>query len=315
MNIKSILVAMAATGLATTAFAGDVQVYGKINTSIQKTDLDAEEFDGDRWELNSNASRVGVKGSHGLSHGLKAIYKAEYEITNDDDRTFRQRNIYAGLQGNFGTVIAGRHDTPTKMLGKVVDRFNDQLIADLGETFTGDQRSNNTVMYSSPRISGVKGTLALVQGEIPNSERDGLADGRSLTLDYKNSSVNVGLGYDSDVDGEDIDRLRFVAGVKVGPAKLAAMYQDVDYDGPEEKGFLVSAAGNVTPNVTLKAQYGQNDFENAAGDNVLELSTLALGADYKLSKKAKAYTYIAQNKEDLSDAKAKTGGVGLEVKF
>ena len=98
------------------------EFYGKVNVSIQNTQ---EEGDGSISELVSNASRLGVKGKIELNHGLEGIYKLEYETQVDDGdkdgQTFTQRNIYAGIKGGFGQIIAGKFDTPLKNAQKKID--------------------------------------------------------------------------------------------------------------------------------------------------------------------------------------------------
>ena len=61
------------------SYAGaDVTVYGKANITLNKTEEQIKSPAVDEWQLNSNTSRLGVKGSHGLSndnYNLKAIYQ------------------------------------------------------------------------------------------------------------------------------------------------------------------------------------------------------------------------------------------------
>ena len=111
------------------ALADGPTVYGKVNVSLENAEFDnGVDSSEDAWELNSNASRLGVKGDFDLDvAGLKAIYQAEFEISVDDGdkggETFSQRNIFGGLKGSFGTLKAGKFDTPTKKAqGKKIGR-------------------------------------------------------------------------------------------------------------------------------------------------------------------------------------------------
>lgn len=321
---------LAAATLTTTVQAGDVKVYGKMNVSLNRMD---EGDDAKNWELNSNASRLGVKGSQNLNlaNGLKAIYKAEYQIAVDDgDAVFKQRNIYAGVQGGFGTLIAGNHDTPLKLAQGKIDQFNDLPVGDIKNVFAGEVRQKNMIMYSSPKLGGIAQFNGMVsQGEqteaaAGDDAKDGIADHISASLTFgdkklKKSMYYAAIAHDSDVKGSDVTRL--VGQVKVGPAKLGAMYQmaeDEPTGDEEEKGFLLSASAKVAPSVTLKAQYAKNDFE-VNGDDAGDVTQYALGADYKLSKKAKVYSYLADVEEEDADGNTadeqKTFAVGMEVKF
>ena len=152
MRKNALLAALITLSAASNAAA--VQVYGKANVSLNHTDAS----NSDTLKLNSNASRIGVKGSYEISEGLKAIYKFEYETFIDDGegsgKTFKQRNIYAGFQGGFGTIIAGKHDTPTKLAQGKIDLFNDLPNADIKNVIQGENRVSNIVMYSTPKTNG-----------------------------------------------------------------------------------------------------------------------------------------------------------------
>ena len=113
---KVILLGTATVMLATAPFAAangpiDGKLYGKINVSVVNSDSGST----DTWKLNSNASRIGLKGSTKISEGLSVFYKTEFEIAVDDGSfdnettadtdkvTFKQRNIFAGVG------VAGRY--------------------------------------------------------------------------------------------------------------------------------------------------------------------------------------------------------------
>ena len=82
---KLLLSAAVATamGFASQAYAAgpvDGTVYGKVNVSLVNDDNGAS----DEWKLNSNASRLGVKGKSAINEGLTFVYKAEFEVYVDD---------------------------------------------------------------------------------------------------------------------------------------------------------------------------------------------------------------------------------------
>ena len=77
----------------------------------------------DEWALNSNASRLGIKGKTEISEGLEIVYQAEYEVCIDSGdckgQTFKQRNTFVGItKVVLAMVWAGKHDTPTKLSQK-----------------------------------------------------------------------------------------------------------------------------------------------------------------------------------------------------
>jgi predicted porin len=322
MNKLILSVAIASTlGFASQGFAAgpiDGDIYGKINVSIVNADTGTD----DTYKLNSNASRLGVKGKTEIADGLYAVYKAEFEMCVDDGdckgQTFTQRNIMGGIKGSFGTVWAGKHDTPTKLAQNKIDLFND-LEGDIKSTFEGENRVSNIVAYTSPTMNGFSTTVAMIPGEGADVDGDGkddtgLTDGMSYSVSYTMNNLYVAIAGDQDVDSQDL--IRLVAQYKMDALKVGVMYQqnEDNLGTKDESGFFVSAAYQLDEKTTLKAQYGSIE-DDADGD---EEETLSLGGDYKLAKSTKVYVFYTDNtdssvgKEDKEDS---TFGLGMEHKF
>ena len=298
----------------------DGTIYGKVNVSV----VNADNGSTDQWKLNSNASRLGVKGKTEIADGLYAVYKAEFEIAVDDGdtkgQTFNQRNIMAGIRGGFGTVWAGKHDSPTKLAQNKIDLFND-LEGDIKNTFEGENRVSNIVAYTSPNINGFATTVAMIPGEGADVDGDGnddtgLTDGVSYSVSYTKDNLYIAVAGDQDVDSQDL--MRIVAQYKIDALKLGVMYQqnEDNLGTKDESGFFVSAAYKLDSKTTLKAQYGsiENDVNGDDED------TLSLGADYKLAKGTKLYVFYTDNDDafvDESKEKDVTayGCWGMEHKF
>ncbi len=303
-------------GFASHGFAAgpiDGTVYGKVNVSL----VNADDGSNDEWKLNSNASRLGVKGKSEIAEGLTLVYKAEFEICVDDGdckgQTFTQRNIMGGIKGSFGTVWAGKHDTPTKLAQSKIDLFND-LEGDIKNTFEGENRVSNIVAYSSPEINGFSSTVAMIPGEDAENDNGGLADGVSYSVSYKQDDLYLALAGDQDVDGQDL--MRAVAQYKVDALKLGFMYQQNENDAgtKDESGYFISAAYKLDSAITLKAQFGSIE-DDADGD---EEETFSLGADYKLAKSTKLYVFYTDNTDSSvgsADSENSAFGLGMEHKF
>lgn len=279
--------------------------YGKLNLTVQNANEDGNSFS----EVKSNASRVGIKGKGELNHGLTAIYQVEYETNPDDGdkdgKTFTQRNTYAGIKSDFGTVQVGLFDTPLKKLQKKVDLFND-LEGDIKNVITkSDNREENSVQYTSPKFAGLQLKVDQIASEDKTSARK---DATSTSLTYTQGNYYVGVAYDSKVEANTTDVLRAVAQAKVAGAQIGVLWEEQDKDGDKSEGWLLSAAYKLG-GVKLKAQHGESEINNAEGAN-----TTSVGADYKLGKGAKAYVYYTENdfraKKDTNYA-----GVGIEYKF
>ncbi|MDC1512475.1 porin [Porticoccaceae bacterium] len=296
----------------------DSTIYGKVNVSV----VNADNGSADQWKLNSNASRLGVKGKTEIADGLYAVYKAEFEIAVDDGdtkgQTFNQRNIMAGIRGGFGTVWAGKHDSPTKLAQNKIDLFND-LEGDIKNTFEGENRVSNIVAYTSPNINGFATTVAMMPGEGADLDGDGnddtgLTDGISYSVSYTKDNLYIAVAGDQDVDSQDL--MRIVAQYKIDALKLGVMYQqnEDNLGTKDESGFFVSAAYKLDSKTTLKAQYGSIE-DDADGDKE---DSLSLGADYKLAKGTKLYVFYTDNTDSSvgeADTDATAYGLGMEHKF
>ncbi len=289
-------------------------LYGKANVSFQT----ADEGDESALELKSNASRIGVKGTYEVDESLSAIYQAEFEVQFDDgndkdDETFSQRNIFVGLKGSFGTVKAGKFDTPLKVAQKKVDLFND-LVGDIKKVITeNDNRASNIVSYESPKFADFQAKVAFVA-----SEEDGVDDGLSTSLSYSLDNLYLAAALDQNVEAEDTDAFRLVGQYSFGDVQLGLLYESVDAEGVDDvDGTFVSVKYKVSDKLALKAQVGQSDIVAEDGE------TLSIGADYKLAKNLKAFAYYTQNEtsDDLAEVVAEDQldddylGVGLELKF
>jgi predicted porin len=296
----------------------DGTIYGKVNVSV----VNADNGSTDQWKLNSNASRLGVKGKTEIADGLYAVYKAEFEVCVDDGdckgQTFAQRNIMGGIRGSFGTLWAGKHDTPTKLAQNKIDLFND-LEGDIKNTFEGENRVSNMIAYTSPEMNGFATTLAMIPAEGSDVDGDGqndtgLTDGMSYSVSYTKDNFYIAVAGDQDVDSQDL--MRIVAQYKMDALQLGVMYQqnEDNLGSKDESGVFVSAAYKLDKKTTLKAQYGSIE-DDVDGD---EEETLSLGADYKLAKGTKLYVFYTDNTDSSignSDKEDTAFGLGMEHKF
>ena len=301
----------------------DGDIYGKINLSLDNVDSEAGGVTvEDEWQLNSNASRFGLKGESKLTDTLSAIYKIEWEVTIDsDDANMKSRNRYIGLTGNFGTLLGGKHDTPVKLAQDDIDLFND-LPGDIKNTFEGENRINDIVMYTTPKLGAFSATLAFApsEGEFTGDNKagepgdDGLADGISLAADLTLDNLYLALGMDRDIDGQDLERL--VAQYKLGGWQFGAMLQsnETNSGSLDESGMFFSAAYKFGDN-TVKAQIGSQ--EDDVDDD--EEETVSLGFDQKLGKNTKWFVYFTRNTDTDGATNVEDEdtifGAGLEHKF
>lgn len=310
MKAKLITTAVAGLAISSLSIAEvtlpvEADLYGKINVSLQSSD----ENNDDKTELRSNASRIGLKGHAVLnaSHSLNAIYQIEYEIqtddgNDDDDRTLTQRNTYVGLAGTWGTILGGKHDTPTKMIQNEIDLFSD-LNGDIKTLLQGEVRADNIVMYQTPTLANLSGAVAVVA-----SEQDDVDDGYSGSLAYDDGSLYFAASYDYEVEGYDVTR---VAGqYRFGDLSLGALWEEAELsDGPSnsEDAYVLSTA-YTWAETTFKAQWGESDIRNEGTENY------SLGVDYKLADSTKVFAFYTDLEDDFNN-ESSWGGIGLEHAF
>ncbi|QQD22674.1 porin [Oceanospirillaceae bacterium ASx5O] len=328
--------AVLTTGNAHSAGADTKPVfYGTINLSLDNEDLEgaksASEAGRDQWSLNSNNSRLGVKQDIQLDNGLTAVLKAEFRINVDDGKesdgkTFSQRDIYAGLKGEFGQVIAGRFNTPLRAAEGKLDPFN-HLRGDIDTVLGGQNRVDNIVQYSSPAFANTVVHAAFIPGENSDTDGDGnndtsIADAYSIAAVFDNKSIYAALALDinqaagTTTDGlTRSDRLQLAAGWNLGALKAGAIIQqaeDSDDSSKKDTAFILNGSYTLGK-TTLKAQIGENKGDKT--DNKRNLA--AIGADYALDKKSYLYVAYSQLSADSGAAEAddKTLQIGFNQSF
>ncbi len=301
MFAKTFISIALALSCVATAQAKDWEIYGKINVSAQQSD----EGEGSFGELKSNASRFGIQGDYALEEGLTLIYQLEWEVDPSDEaneKNIKSRNQFIGLQGVFGTVTAGRHDTALKLSQGKLDLFNDYE-ADLKSLWKGENRMSDSVAYSSPSFQGFK----LLLTHVMEDEADAKS-AQSYAVVYGDESLKdtawyASIAMDSEMNGYDASRA--TVQVKVADFKLGAMVQQQEEVASGEKadGYMANIAYPLNK-WELKAQYQTLEDDNG----------ISAGADYKLGKNTKLFGWYSSFDFDTkvdSDYVA----VGIEHKF
>ncbi|MDF2444896.1 MAG: outer rane porin [Moraxellaceae bacterium] len=313
MNRKLLALAVgAALALPVTAQAAPT-VYGLMNLSIDRVDLESVPVE--QVEVNSNSSRLGVKGEEALGNGLSAVYKAEWEVAGDvagaTDLTGRDR--FLGLKSDtVGTLKLGAFDTPFKTSQGTVDQFNDMTYADMGNFLSGENRLDNMIAYESPKIADVLVINAAVQsGEEVGADDD---DAASVSVVFTSGDLYFAAAMDNDVrdstfqgvmdaalgtsgSGERFarDALRLTGAFTLGDLQLGALLQTSEFnENPAASGY--APIGVVDPvfgplvldgldideqSILLSAAYtaGKNVFKGQVikADYEVEATVNALG--------------------------------------
>ncbi|MDO8415339.1 MAG: porin [Agitococcus sp.] len=321
-------------------------VYGRLNLSVDYMDMDTNVagVDGKVWELNSNASRVGIKGNEKLTDELTAVYKAEWEVQGDmaGGKDLDARERYIGLKHyQWGTVRLGYIDSPLKNAEDSVDVFNDSTRLDMSSFVTGQTRLKNSINYVSPKFLDVFGAnITLQPGEkAANVNEDHIADGISAAFSYEDDSLYLSFAMDKEITtslpsqvttfigpaSQDRDAMRLNARYKMNELTLSAMFQQSEMTTApvgtklDEQAVVVSASYDMDK-LTFRGEVGMNNFDAGTGFEV-DTTLIGLGIDYNLTQSTKAYMNLVSRKDEPSTA---TGfkdvdtmylGFGMETRF
>ena len=317
---RNSLAAAVGVVLSSHALAGFPTLYGKINLTTNQYDLEKINFapagsgfahtgatdfttELDTFALESTGSRLGIQGDFDASAAVSVFYRLEYGVdvdngTNSNGRELSQRNIFAGLRGDWGSVLAGKNDTPLKtlqtntVLRSDIDRFNDSPLGDIGTYIVGENRPDNVIQYTSPiLLGGLEINVAAIQAEETgvevnaNNQQDdnGFASGKSVSVTYGKAKWFVGIAADSNV--ATTDAVRAIGEFIVGPVKLGAIYQTAEvHDEADSLGGFSTFVG--TSGTTQGEQNGLNplsECDGAAGTAFKEKEGYIFNAQWKIA--------------------------------
>ncbi len=351
--MKKLLLATAVAALSLSSVQAAPTLYGKLNISLDQVSND--DFSEDKvTEVNSNASRLGVKGEEKITDTLSAVYLAEWEISGDgDDETLKQRNRFAGLKfANVGTLKAGRFDSYFKTAaGNEQDIFNDSERLDYTDILVGEDRLSNVVGFESDpaMLAGLGFNIMFQQGEgstdDAGEDRDGFGDSISTSVTYESDiGLALALAGNFDVqskwaalDGEKLytDAIRLTAsydfsnagaeGLVIGglfqqaePSEDGIIFDETVLEDLEEQAFGLTLAYAI-PDTALTVRGEYVTVETSANDEEGSMDRYGVVVDYKLNKQSKVYGVLAQTKADedfgFAEDKETVVGLGMEVKF
>jgi predicted porin len=194
--MKTILCAGALAALCMDAGAADgssVNVYGLVDVAlVRETGGSA----GDVTKITSGVgagSRLGFKGREDLGGGLAAVFLLESGFQADTGALGQGgllfgRQAYAGLQGGFGTLTAGRQYTPQYLTVVMADPFGSGYAGDtknlMAPTGNSASRMDNSLKYVSPAAgpASVRKPCTVPAKWRATARRAGNSAARSITM-------------------------------------------------------------------------------------------------------------------------------------
>ena len=333
--MKKLLLATAIAALSVSAANAAPTVYGKafLTLDLVEADVDVSGPGGnvsinedERTSLNSNASRIGLKGSEALTANTDLLYQLEYGIDVDDQDNgrgqFYSRDTYVGLQNaQYGKVIAGR-------LTAIDDYVNFANVTQ-GGVLGGDNvlasfdapRLDNSFAYFSPSYNNMQ-FMAMY-----GLDEDNFVDEQNIAGvagKYAMGPMNAGLSYiqaSGDVIGDFKKAIRVSGNYAVNPAlTVGALYQNTDLNTDDnENAFTLSGEMKTA---TPWTAYAQADVvSNVDGDKDGDALRGVVGGKYAINAATTGHVYGAYLNEEYDDGTNKEDydgfgiGGGLEYKF
>ncbi len=325
MNKKLIALAVAGACVAPTAMAqsaNPVTLYGRIYVTIESVKTSGSSTSlPQRMRVEDQSSYLGVRGTEDLGGGLKAIYQLETSFRPDSNNsTFANRNSMVGLQGGWGSIIAGRWDMPFKSATIAIDPYGDLTIGGItaGANDRGnfDIRQQNVIQYWSPNWGGMALRLAYGANEGKTTTANPEAYGASLT--YNKGPLYLFYTYEEHKNGNGglttvtpnykEDGNAFGGSYAFGPVKLGALYQEFKKTGTtKQKTWMANAVWTMGKN-DLSIQY--TDSQDGGANTLTtqpECQVLAAGWQYNFSKRTFGLLQYAKADNNVNGT-CRTGG-------
>lgn len=316
--------AVSSAAVASTAAAqSNVQIYGRVNTSIEHHKVGGNSV----TAMVNNNSRFGFRGEEDLGNGMKVGFALESGFKSDSGEGMtsggglsfgRKSQVY--LKGGFGKLQMGRAggssydyvadygvlDQPNHDTGTVSDAL-----------YQGVGRSTNGISYSTPNMHGLVVEAAMSMHEKASAGKND--NSYDLSANWELGQWSLGAGYTD--KGEDEQW-----GVRVhytdGPYQVGAFYQRVEADAMSSACNNAGQACGSRNMARINAMYTQGASEFVVGygwtddwSGVANSSAqqLMLGYNFNLSKRTKAYALYTKY---LNDANVKYGyGFSQGVNF
>jgi predicted porin len=337
--MKKLLLAATVATLAMNAAQAAPTLYGKLNVTLDNIDNNGFK-DESVTKVNSNASRIGVKGEEKLTDNLSAVYLAEWQVNTDGDGTdLGMRNRFVGIKSNgVATLKVGRFDSYFKTAaGNNQDIFNDHNELDMTAILAGEDRLNNVIGFETDKklLAGLAFNIMFQQGEQPSTNnntlkgqkgsRDSFGDGISTSLTYENKDLGLAAAvagnfavpmsykaYGSALNGTYSDAVRVTGSLDLTPAGVdglvfGALFQTAK---PSDDTVAVVTGSGATATTTSYKGLQENAYGVTAA-YAIPSTPIKLKAQY-ISAKSETDAAIIAGKKEL---KQDLYGVGADYQI
>ncbi len=312
---RVMLAVLAACGASAAMAQSSVNVYGRVNTTVEHQKLGNASATG----MVTNSSFIGFRGTEDLGNGLKAGFVLEANFNSDDgagsdNGTFNfKRNSEINLSGGFGMLRLGSFDPYSySVTADAISMFNHDTGTTADMLYAQAASKGNTIAYRTPNISGFDAEVQYRFGEkaktafsAPNLTSLAVVEdkgGWNLGANYANGPFGAGFGYSQEkatelttgISGKQ-QQFALRGSYTVGDLTLGAYYQKykASVAGIDAKRDTYRLAAMYTIGASeLHANLGKATKFKVDGTKVGDSATQwTLGYNYNLSKRTKVYAF------------------------
>lgn len=311
-SLFALAVLGAFTGIASAQTS--VTIYGVADVGITREDNGVSTTN--RLDSgNQSGSRLGFRGTEDLGGGLSAQFVLEQGFNIDTGanadaaRTAFNRQAFVGLTGNFGQLRLGRQKTVMYDSLDAIDPFHIAKQGGIDRLFArntgGSSRSDNTIAYFTPNVSGFTGEVTYAFGEVAGSNKSNRQYGLSLnyaagplflTADYLNINNTPTLTV-----GDDRAKTTLLGGTyDFGVVKAHAGFATEKGLGiVNNRDYMVGATIPFGASAVQLDYIKKSDKSSANNQGAKQYG---LGYTYALSKRTNFYSSYTHTQQDAGAA-------------
>ena len=297
------------------AFGGNpnVTLYGKLDVFAEYNSGGGQ---GDRVALESgglNGSRLGLKGGADITEGVRGIFQVEagYFANNGSlaqgGRIFG-RQAYAGIEGKYGRLTAGRQYSPLYNTVISFDPYEQGYGSPTtdGNVSTGSTRFDSSIVYASPKINGLSASVMLALGGGTGNTTNNAA---ALAVNYENGPFGASVAYQNDdhvsASSSVIENAFVGASYQVKNTKLMAGLGRVDTDpdvgnSKTRNEWMIGSQSALTATGQLLLAYAEGRTQDAAPSDKSCVATI--GWVETISAQSRIYGIISHHWNDAGAA-------------
>lgn len=285
--------------VAGTSAHAEVTLYGKVDLGVVVESGGAQ---GGVSKLSSGAmapSRLGVKADFDLGDGLKAKGQLETGLCADSTSNpagdyctggkFMGRRATLGVSGGFGELSLGRQFTPAYLNVDNFDPFGTGTAGQSTNLFHAVFRADNSIVYNSPTVNGISGSLMYAFGEVAGNNSANRQTGASLG--YSGGPLSIGAAYNekrSATGDTAVKDGNIGASYDFGVATLNALFQRTTGKTQYLVGTTIPVAGG-----TVMASYVSVRDRSDAHDDATQVGVGYVKPINKMLKGYVAYAHVS----------------------